>query len=110
MDDAEVICTWMEPRPPDGVMKLAHWWYWVFENSCWIPQWLTLDRLHQVEARLTDEQWLDYQTRLNRAGDPGVLWCKRMIGASAEHKTLALAAILRPLVAMERGAEELQHG
>lgn len=74
--DAELICEWMESRPDYGLMYPDYersritenrlrseggWWKGYFD---WTPPgtWnvvavdLTLDRLHEVEARLSDEQ------------------------------------------------------
>jgi hypothetical protein len=57
MTDAEVICRWMArqlPMPTDRDWSDPYW-----------HTALDLDALHEVEARLTDEQWWQYEAELS---------------------------------------------
>lgn len=89
MSDVEVIKTFMGWTSP----------YWQCHS-------LTLNECHEVEARLTDEQW--YQYRENLLGFVVLARinfddCKEMIYASVEQKVKALAAVLRSLVDIKGG-------
>lgn len=115
MTDQEVICAWMEPKPPlpnywsGGYPSPKGWWYNVPISGGrmdWIP-WRNgrpmacdLNALWEVEERLTDMRWLLYYTELAEAtkslGLPHEEW--RCAHATPEQKIKALAAVLRPLV------------
>lgn len=109
--DEEIICEWMERRPLDGMGQRvetanARWWdysYQILPRSSgvgkefhwqWHPCNLTLDRLWEVEERLTDEQRLAYLLELSKGGAPELgYW--RIMHASANDKIAALSTILR---------------
>lgn len=120
LDDEEVICEWMEPdglsKPFDGPEE-AHpyrWWKWYMRFPAGLQSGqrrhinidLTLDRLHQVEERLTDGQWLQYSvccwkwyTEAATGNDYEIShlnrWRKVLIHLTAEQKIKALAATIR---------------
>lgn len=88
--DAEVICGWMEPQPSYA------WWKW--EHGAWAPGNLSLDRLHLVEAKLTDPMWRVYWGILEEAWAMSESALARewyAVHASAEVKLAALAAVIR---------------
>lgn len=108
LSDAEVICQWMEPKPKTICGSLEHtaalrsikWWIvkprgaHLGEPVDWTPCLLGLDRLHEIEAKLSEEQWLNYvdalitlMPKFPRKGE--------IVHASAEQKIKALAAVLR---------------
>lgn len=95
MTDEEVIASFMEPKPTWSSSDRNGEWWW-----CWDHRWhsckLDLDALHEVEARLTNEQWDAYA---NLMMDPaGIHHTRFLLHASAEQKIEALAAVLRPEV------------
>ena len=64
MTDEELICEWMEPRPTKSIYEIVRanepypgkWWIDRHPSSSeWRPCNLTLDYLHEVEARLIRE-------------------------------------------------------
>jgi len=103
LSDAEVICMWMEPRPKDGSgSKVAtpesRWWVYSYEVRVhifhwkWHPNTLDLDALHEVEAKLSDEQqWAYIEALRGKYNMP--TW--HFVHASAEQKIKALAITLR---------------
>lgn len=98
LSNEEVICTFMEPKPrftevPD--VSVGRWWVWFADAN--EPIALTLDRLHLVEARLTN-QWGSYVNEMLK--DNPSVWteAKLLLHATAEQKIRALASVLRPLV------------
>ncbi len=117
LSDAEVICTWMEPKPSlnGGPVSDCHkspreWWAAapregrersVLYSRKWAPCRLTLDALHEVEARLTEEQWRRYQHVLALPDGEEALTNCQLIHASAVWKIRALAATLRSRVLPE---------
>lgn len=111
MSDEEVICSFMEPRPTDPpenalemqicgspVLSKGGFWVWIccYEDGDVpkaIPISLTLDALHEVEARLTKEQWEQYASLMM---DPaGIQHTRFLLHASGEQKIKALAAVLK---------------
>lgn len=115
LTDEEVICEFMEAKPEAFLAtgSQAHpsvggWWRSDFRFTSpspndgeyyWKPRKLTLDALHEVEARLTDEHWKEYCWRFQRGGMCS--WWENQrdfLHASAEQKIKALASILRPIV------------
>src|SRR5438552_14772929 len=105
MTDKEIICTFMEPRDKYRVggicpRSMLDWW----QSDCQsltdnFPVKLTLDHLREVEARLTNEQWLAYMGNL--WGAPldvlevlEISHVKNMLHASAEQKIKALASVI----------------
>ncbi len=120
MTDEEIICGWMEPKPPEDSAPLSRTYrgdifsdgeFWMADEytTVWhvVPLTLDLDALHLVEARLTDIQWATYQLALASVIDPKKriseqellamrpwVW-KLFQHASAEQKIKALAAVLR---------------
>ena len=106
MSDEEVICGFMEPKPEHNPSEYVlgeiyrTWWVRSIGNT-WRPllddefcsQFEKLGRLHEVEARLTEEQWCAYQCAAISAkwGDVFGLICH----ASAGQKIRALASVLR---------------
>ena len=69
--DAEIIwCNWMEPRSQESpgqtkpkALLGSPWWDWSIGYGPF-PRRLTLDLLHEVEGKLMEQQWTDYQDRL----------------------------------------------
>lgn len=109
MTDAEVICTWMEPRSADAQFRSdiecdqTGWWRhkWSVPNQCY-RAWPngdktdSLDALWEVEAKLIG---LGYRDHLDNAISLEV-WRDAVDDAStwhatAEQKIKALAAVLR---------------
>lgn len=99
LSDAEVICEFMEPRRPwEGPWwKIRGPWDDVAtpDNSRHVPRTLTLNECHEVEGWLTDEQWRAYRNAILRGADMMGPWMVRLIHATAEQKTAALASVLR---------------
>lgn len=121
MTDQEVIATWMGGTKPKATdirdYDQPKWWTAMFEfdahsrvvpgSRIWTPRNLTLDALHEVEARLSDEQWRAYRKSAIRGGWYRDDWCvqhdhttmfQSACHASAEQKITALASVLRPEV------------
>lgn len=111
MTDEEVICEFMEPKPVGeaplsctyrgDLLSDGGFWQADEYTTVWHRSELTLDRLHEVEARLTDEQARQYHQLLNESPDWEIhnyLW-----HAKAEQKIAALAAVLR--AARREGAD-----
>ncbi len=112
MSDEEIICGWMEPNPYSRTRSRdseGGWWRligWYRKTGTWHPRmdW-TLDALHLVEKRLTDEQWFAYCAEFAVANlpeptsNPGyketVAWDRAHLHADAKQKIKALAAVLR---------------
>lgn len=98
MSNEETICAFMEPKPrhkPVGCMKQYHWWiYRAMTHPYWFPVPLTLDRLHEVEERLTDEQWSNYANALVDTFHQRFPRFAEVIHATAAQKITALAAVL----------------
>ena len=102
MSDAEVLCAFMEPRPPVIERGLPgfvadnqwthRWWNWYTRGGQHIPRELDLGALHEIESKLTDEHWDEYVDALNRTatGIPyGVNrnnYPRRIIHATASEK------------------------
>lgn len=101
LSDAEVVCTFMElkPMPIAGFKRVyaagAKWW--AYREDEWEPAALTLDALHEVEARLTESQWKAYGENVVRETTAGY-WPRNLLHASAEEKIRALATVLRATV------------
>ncbi len=55
VSDAELICSWMQPKPSSdrNLYDMDGWWF--FRNGSWHPRILTLDLLRQVEQKLIDQ-------------------------------------------------------
>lgn len=98
MSDAEIICAFCEPKPTDTLpdtVRGTKWWRLSLKGylARWIPKYLGLDALHEVEARLTDEQWDRYASLMM---DPaGIRHTRFLLHATAGEKIKALAAVLR---------------
>ena len=106
ISDAEVICGFMQPRTdctdwPFGG-RSDFWWQGVNNSSRipagWEPRPLTLDRLWEVEERLTAEQRWAYSDVLCLK----VIWPTQpsestfsVVHATAAQKITALAIVLR---------------
>lgn len=103
MLDVETICAWMEEKPPmsPGRYRETHdrmptWWTDHQQiGGAWWPVDLTLDRLHEAEKRLTNDQWQMYRDEILRGEDMLGLWMVRLIHASPFVKVRALAAVIR---------------
>jgi hypothetical protein len=104
MTDTGIICAFMEPRPDhlqQGTCTTNGWWVRRIGGECEAAS-LTLDALHEVEEKLTDEQWDAYYHQFGAYGREGLTWTapdrlyKWALHASAEQKIKALAAVLRP--------------
>lgn len=93
MTDAEVICAFMESRPPANtihVQRGADWWLWW--GGEWTPIDLTLDALWKVEERLrlgSQEERRSYRN-FGRSIPAAQKW-----HATPEQKIAALAVVLR---------------
>ena len=103
MTDEAVICTWMEPEAAKAVVidKAATWkWHRLdWSNNTIHTRPLTLDALWEVEERLTDDQWWEYEVTLSAPYGPTVLaQVKAHVHSTAAQKIVALAAVLRPIV------------
>ncbi len=108
MTAAAVICTWMEPKSDEPTRSGEHspqgWWRARLSMSCkylvWVPADLTLDALWEVEDRLTEDQLDNYGYALVDvvSESNGRYSDVLLIHATAEQKTKALAAGLRPIV------------
>lgn len=118
MTNEEIICGWMQPRPRDGDAEDdGKWWRSHNTAICFGEHWitvpadLTLDRLHEVEARLTDEQWEGYigilaGVPIKRALSTHDYYLDHMderelVHATAEQKIKALAEVIRAGAAKE---------
>lgn len=104
MTDAEIICEFMEPKPASSErgkhVPADRWWDWDLRSPEWFPVELTLDKLHDVEAKLTDEQWRHYEKLLAHGhwdnGPASLLFIvKAHVHADAATKLRCLAAVLR---------------
>jgi len=99
MTPEEIICEFMEPRPSFDVINSwrecssVRWWRFYNGNTVWIPILLTLDRLRQVEERLTAEQWDKYEVAMIRIVRKGRSH-QDMLHASAEQKIAAMAKVI----------------
>ena len=118
MTDEEVICMWMEPNADSRSDNDFEWWgqSWKKGERTLFPRKLDLDALHEVEGRLTDEQWKFYDQQLETGVWPApqevywnshqameTLYLRRlMIHADAPTRIKALASMLRPIVAAKQ--------
>jgi hypothetical protein len=114
LTDEEVICTFMDERPSDGSGSVvttpdSPWWSYSYEikgglfHWTWHPGTLTLERLWQVEERLSLDQAKQYDRLLNASPDyPILVW-----HCTPKQKITALAAVLRPIV--ERASQSPDH-
>jgi len=106
MSVGEIICAFMEPKPlgeaflsqtyRGDVFTDGDFWMADEYTTVWHVAPLTLDRLHLVEARLTDKQWPVYVAGLSKDSDimrMGAIF--GLIHATAEQKITALAAVIR---------------
>ncbi len=93
MKNDEIICRWMEPTLSKNSGK---WMLWTGFN--FLPRHLSLDALHEVEAKLTDEQWTEYRgwfmVEHSMAGHKVPLG-SYLLHVTAEQKITALAAVLK---------------
>ena len=104
MTKEEIICGWMEPKPAeDQLVRVDGWWesrqgWWRFECPHQIlPAELTLERLHEVEARFTDDQCAEferalYSVKLRTKPKPRIWFGWH---TTADQKIKALVLILR---------------
>jgi hypothetical protein len=97
MTNEEIIATFMESKPD---YHLCFWecsklGWWIRGVNTVHPTPLTLDRLHEVESRLTKPEWMRYWSLLEIVGDLGNHYKIRMIHATAAQKIEALANVLR---------------
>ncbi len=103
MTDAEVICGFMEPKPgviEARVISKGGWWksrwssmqyrIWPYDDKT-----DSLDAMHEVEAKLTDEQWIRYRREFRVISPPRESHEECLIHLTAEQKIKALAAVLR---------------
>lgn len=107
MNNVETICDHMESKPPvpdswyPSQRSPKGWWFMVAiagKGMDWYPCDLTLDRLHEIEALLTDTGWIDYQNHLFAAIGPVTSFSEginKLIHASLELRIAALAKVLR---------------
>ena len=101
----------MEPRPKCHIGMVwfedqcypTAWWRKIGGTNKTDPAILTLDRLHEVESRLTDEQWRHYCSLMfqhtkrpdaNPIQDLLTGARKTLLHASAAQKIAALATVL----------------
>ena len=105
LSDAEVLATFMEARCPPGfdpgTVSFGGWWYTNGQRK--LEPWDidSLDRLHIIEERLTDDQWRSYEVWFYGVIHYGGVFMslpRMFLHATAEQKITALAAVLRPLV------------
>ena len=105
LTDAEVISTFMEPLPERHTRSRdseGGWWRWIGigQGSHWevpVVGCFTLDRLREVEGRITELQWTKYEYELADASirRHGCALTQFFIHASADQKKQALAAVIR---------------
>ena len=106
MTDAEVICNFMEP---EGANYRRKWWQAILKDGRLRvdnpvePVTLTLDRLHEVEARLTVKQRMDYAEEFGCFCGFHVF---NGLHATADQKIKALATILRSAAKEATDAKE----
>lgn len=113
LSDVEIISEFMEARPPAAEYAVgSQWWRWLSGPNAilYICEPLEmLGRLHEVESRLNDKQWLHYgvccwkwYTEAETANDYEIShlnrWRRLLMHLSPEQKIKALAAVLRPVV------------
>lgn len=106
MTDKEFICQFMETKPDPNThggtcRSPKGWWFWYGK---WETTKLTLDALWEVEERLTDEQWQEYDAELGGSTTSVLSPNFGMIHATAEQKIKALASVLR------EGSPYFNHG
>lgn len=106
MSDAEVICRFMEPKPPKKslppcVLSIHQFRWWANTAIEWIPKRLTLDLLREVEQKIIASTlpppvgYVDWADRIDTA------ICRMLASshyhwhASVEQKIAALAAVIR---------------
>jgi hypothetical protein len=105
MTDAEVICAFMESRPefvpidyggPKEDRWEHRWWKWYAAGSPprHLPVALNLDKLHEVEARLSEGQWESYRDYMAASAPHGDGYERFLLHADAEQKIKALAAVI----------------
>lgn len=107
MNGAEIVASFMEPKPAlparysPGRLSDSGWWELVPIDGGgmeWCPAALTLDKLREVQARLTTEQRMAYYLQLWPVCPPvGIEGCWALLHASAEQKVAALAELLAGL-------------
>ena len=101
----EAVCEFMERCPatlpldfrPWRGISLGGWWVStpIVKMECvWTPCTLDLDRLREVEERLSLEQWSDYDRLLSSSREQTKKAHWWAIHASAEQKTMALATVI----------------
>ncbi len=110
MSDEEIICAWMEPRPGEPSYRSDRspggWWQKVINYKpdipyAFKPRELDLDALYEVQSRLTDEQWEEYDDEILPTLPRDLFELeirKAYIHASPKQKITALASVLRPEV------------
>ena len=110
LTDEEVLCEFMEPKNglPDladfrGDFSPGGWWitdWHPLRKNKWLPRrQITLNECHEIEGRLTEDQWRKYETALS----PMPVKLIRLFGsitlsfihADAQTKIKALAEVLR---------------
>lgn len=117
LSDREVIATFMEgPKPVmRGGVIVKVWWVERLTDSLasteWRPREITLNECHEVEARLSEEQWRTYDDRLcDLLSNEMLLYSstlrRRAIHADAETKIRALAAVLLAEVERQGGKQQ----
>jgi hypothetical protein len=88
----------MEPRPPqEKFPQNATWWLAHIGYGVYVAnrrKVRSLDALHEVEARLTDEQWWIYMGGIIPRGHQAQQ-LRFALHASAEQKIETLATVLR---------------
>lgn len=112
MTPAEIICTFMEPRPAPSDSHAAtetKWWLWAFTGVVfpreykWLPRHLDLGLLWEVEERLTKAQWRTYRREFRlivEREDGGFPLGQRVqayLHATPAQKMAALAKVLAPV-------------
>jgi hypothetical protein len=98
MTDAEILCQFMEPKPPECDLRTFERLWWTVEGGArWSPRNLTLDAIWEIEERLTKEQWGRYQMLFPHRR-------RETLHADAPTRIRALAAVLRPVV--EAGVQQ----
>ena len=97
MTDLEVICAWMADPNQSGYW--GRWWSVTSSDDGAMfksPKKLDLNDLWEVEEKLTEQQWHFYESELATAlGHQRLSTRHAIIHATAEHKILALARVLR---------------
>lgn len=110
MTDQEIVATFMEPlgtrrfskgRLSNVQISDGGWWTYTHEvrdgtqRTGYAPRCDSLDALHEVEERLSNEQWIAYDDELRSSTTSAISLHFGLIHATPFQKIRALATVLR---------------